>query len=451
MSSEAFPEDFIWGAATSAYQIEGAVAEDGRGDSIWDWFCNRPGAIAGGASGRVACDHYHRWRDDIALMRALGLQAYRFSVAWPRVLPRGWGNVNSPGLDFYDRLVDALLDAGIEPWITLYHWDLPIRLEHLGGWTSRDTPKAFAEFADTVAGRLGDRVRHWVTINEPWVISVLGHGTGVHAPGRRDWGAVAASAHHTLLAHGWAMPAIRSHDPGSQVGVALNPAPVYPGSDHDRDLEAAEREDGLRNRLWLDPLAGRGYPADVVQLFDDLWPEIESGDLEAIAAPIDFLGVNYYSPTYVKDDPGTPITCARTIDRPDLEHTAMGWAIQQDAFVALLQRLHADYGFQHVIVTENGAAFDDPSPESGVVSDPRRVRYLHDHLQAILEVRESGVPVDGYFVWSLLDNFEWAEGYSKRFGIVYVDFLTMERTIKQSGRGYQRVIESNALTGLRLE
>jgi beta-glucosidase len=445
MSDREFPASFTWGAATAAYQIEGAVDEDGRGESIWDRFVRVPGRIANRDTGDTACDHYHRWRTDIGLMRSLGLGAYRFSIAWPRILPRGWGQVNKAGLDFYDRLVDALLAAGIEPWITLYHWDLPARLDTTGGWTSRDTPRALEELADVVTRRLGDRVRHWITINEPWVAAVLGYGWGIHAPGHHHWGEVASAAHHLMLGHGLCLPAIRSHSPVAKVGIALNPTTIYPGTDLERDEEAAIREDGLRNRFWLDALAGRGYPEDVVEGFGDLMPEIDPVDMEVIAAPIDFLGVNYYNPDYIVDDPTAPVTRARAVDRPEMEHTAMGWIVQPRAFTELLVRLHREYAVGPLVITENGAAYDDPLPRDGTVPDPRRTRYIHDHLEALLEARAQEAPIEGYFVWSLMDNFEWAEGYSKRFGIVHVDFATQERTVKESGRWYARVIGENRL------
>jgi beta-glucosidase len=445
MSGWEFPDGFVLGAATAAYQIEGAVREGGRGESIWDRFSHTPGNIANGDSGDVACDHYHRWPEDVVLMRELGLRAYRFSVAWPRILPRGWGRVNAQGLDFYERLVDTLLAAGIEPWITLYHWDLPVRLEDAGGWNSRDTPKALAELADVVANRLGDRVTRWITVNEPWVISVLGYGVGIHAPGRRSWRDAAAAAHHVLLGHGWSAPVIRDRSPGSQVGIALNPTTIYPGSDHERDEEAALRADGLRNRFWLDPLAGRGYPRDMLDLFGDLMPDIEAGDMEDIATPIDFLGVNYYNPNYIADAPDDPPLHIRYVDHPDLEHTATGWIVQPQAFTELLLRLHTDYNLGPMYITENGAAYDDPLPQDGTVADPRRSRYIHDHLEALLEARSAGAPVEGYFAWSLMDNFEWAEGYSKRFGLVHVDFATQQRTIKSSGRWYAQLLAENRL------
>ena len=302
MSQQGFPDGFTWGAATAAYQIEGAAREDGRGSSIWDTFSQTAGKVKNGDTGEIACDHYHRWPSDIEIMRELNLQAYRFSVSWPRILPDGWGKVNPAGLDFYDRLVDGLLDAGIEPWLTLYHWDLPSRLHDRGGWPSRDTAKAFAEYADVVSNHLGDRVSNWITINEPWVVAVLGYGWGIHAPGHKNWTEVAATAHHLLLAHGMAVPVIRSHVADAKVGITLNPAPIYPATDLARDADAAVREDGLRNRIWLDPLAGRGYPADVVELFGDAMPEVEGSDLDLIAVPTDFLGVNYYTPDYVVED-----------------------------------------------------------------------------------------------------------------------------------------------------
>jgi len=445
MSDLTFPDGFVWGAATSAYQIEGAVREDGRGESIWDRFCRAPGAIANGDSGEIACDHYHRWQQDIELMREMGLVAYRFSVSWPRVLPRGYGRVNSAGLDFYERLVDALLAAGVEPWLTLYHFDLPARLEDRGGWASRDTAKAFAEFADAVVERLGDRVTRWITINEPWTASMLGYAQGIHAPGRRDWAAAIAAAHHLLLAHGLAAPVIRGHSSGASVGIELNPTMVYPASDREEDSEAALRVDGLRNRWWLDALSCRSYPGDVLDLLSDDIPEIEAQDMEQIATPIDFLGIDYFNPQYVSHDETMPPLRACDVDQPELEHTATGWVVDPGSLTGLLGRLHREYAFKSLVVAGNGAAFDDPLPQDGTLADPRRVGFLHDHLEAILEARTAGVPVDGYFVWSLMDNFEWTAGYTKRFGLVHVDFETQQRTIKESGRWFSRVIEGNAL------
>lgn len=445
MGEAEFPAGFRWGAATSAYQIEGAVRADGRGESIWDRFVRTPSAIHAGSTGDVACDHYHRTADDIATMRELGIDLYRFSIAWPRVLPNGWGKPNKAGLDFYDRLVDQLLAQGIEPSPNLYHWDLPVRLQDAGGWLGRDAVLAFQEYADIVSRRLGDRVHHWMTINEPWVHAVIGHALGVHAPGGRRWASVAAVGHHLLLAHGLALGAIRSNVDTAKIGIGLPLSPVYAASDHERDLEASIREDGLRNRFWLDPLIGKGYPSDIVELFGDEWPEMESGDMDAIASPVDYIGVNYYGPVFVLDDPQSPVMRVKWTINPELPATASGQMVDPPSLTALLLRLRDDYESLSITITENGAAFPDQPPEDGEVRDPQRTRFLHAHLEAVLDAIEQGVSIDGYVVWSLMDNFEWAEGYTKRFGLVHVDFETQRRTMKASGRWYSRVIERNAL------
>ena len=397
------------------------------------------------ANADVACDHYHRYADDIAIMRELGLNAYRFSIAWPRILPNGWGKPNKAGLDFYDKLVDTLLAAGIEPCPNLFHWDLPVRLDDNGGWLSRDTPQALEEYANVVTSRLGDRVKRWMTINEPWVLAVMGYGLGVHAPGRRNWHDVATAGHHLLLGHGLALSVIRGTVEQSIAGIGLPLAPVYPASDHERDLEASIREDGLRNRFWLDPLLGRTYPSDVVELFGDAWPEVEPGDMEIIGSPIDYLGLNYYGPAYAVDDPAAPVTKVGWTGNPQLPQTASGIPVLPAGLTELLLRLKNDYGNPTITITENGAAYVDPAPEDGRLNDPQRRAFLDDHLQVVLEAIDQGVNIDGYVVWSLMDNFEWAEGFTKRFGLVHVDFQTQTRTIKESGRWFARVIEGNQL------
>ncbi len=445
MGETSFPDGFRWGAATSAYQIEGAVREDGRGESIWDRFVRKPSVVVDGGTGDVACDHYHRSTEDVAFMRELGIDLYRFSIAWPRILPNGWGKPNKAGLDFYDRLVDDLLAQGIEPSPNLYHWDLPVRLQDAGGWLARDAALAFQEYADVVSRRVGDRVKHWMTINEPWVHAVIGHAMGIHAPGGMHWPDVAAVGHHLMLAHGLGLGAIRSNVGSATVGIGLPLSPVFAGSDHERDMEASIREDGLRNRFWLDPLAGSAYPSDIVELFGDDWPEIEAGDMDAISSPVDYIGVNYYGPTYVVDDPDAPVMQIRWTTNPELATTAAGQMIDPSALTALLLRLREEYGGLRITITENGAAFPDPAPEDGIVSDPERARFLHSHLEAVVDAIEQGVEIDGYVVWSLMDNFEWAEGYTKRFGLVHVDFETQHRTIKESGRWFARIIEQNAL------
>lgn len=442
-----FPDGFVWGAATAAYQIEGAVREDGRGESIWDRFSHTPGKIANGDTGDVACDHYHRWPDDIRLMQELDLDAYRFSIAWPRVLPNGRGQVNAAGLDFYERLVERLLDAGIDPWITLYHWDLPQALQDDGGWPHRSTADAFAEYTDAVTRRLGDRVKHWITINEPWVVAVIGHLWGIHAPGLTSTPAAAATGHHLLLAHGHAMEVIRSNVKESKAGITLNLSQVYPANDREEDQEAASIADGFLNRWFLDPVFGRGYPQDLMSIMSDAMPEIRPDDLDIIARPTNFLGINTYSPTWVKYDPNGQFGSVGMVRVPG-KRTATDWLVQPSAFRDLLVRVHEDYAPGAIYVTENGSAWDDPSPVDGRVPDPDRVSYLQEHLLAAHNAIEQGSPLRGYFAWSLLDNFEWAEGYSKRFGITYVDFETQERTIKDSGRFYAGVIERNGVPEL---
>ena len=445
MAEPRFPDGFVWGAATASYQIEGAVHEDGRSESIWDRFSHTPGNAANGDTGDVACDHYHRSREDIAIMRELGIKAYRFSIAWPRVIPGGSGSVNEKGLDFYDGLIDALLEAGIEPWVTLYHWDLPQTLQDAGGWTNRATVDAFAEFTEAVTARLGDRVKHWITINEPWCASFLSYELGIHAPGLKDLSAAITASHLLLLAHGVAASIIRRNVPAAKVGIALNPTSVYPDSKSAEDAAAATRQDGYINRWFLDPLYGRGYPQDTFDLFGSAAPAIAAGDLEIISAPTDFLAVNFYNPTYIADDPSSLPLRVKAIDRPAFEHTAMGWMVEPRGLRDLLVRLHDDYTPGPIFITENGAAYDDPVPFDGRVADPRRAAYYESHFRAVLDAIDSGAPVVGYFAWSLLDNFEWAEGYTKRFGITYVDYDTQVRTIKESGRRYGRVIAANQI------
>ena len=431
------PPEFVWGAASSAYQVEGAVAEDGRGESIWDRFAAVPGAIVNGDTGVVACDSYHRFGDDVRLMKELGINAYRFSISWPRILPSGRGGVNQAGLDFYDRMLDELLASGIEPYVTLYHWDLPQELENRGGWPARDTTGAFAEYVEVVASRLGDRVPNWITQNEPWVISWLGYGLGEHAPGRRSDADALAAAHHVLLAHGRAAEVLRREAPAARVGVTVDLYPTYSLTDSEEDIDAARLLDGSRNRWFLDPLFGRGYPSDMLEHYERILPRIGDGDLEAIAAPLDFLGVNYYSRTVVRagPDPSRPIA----VDLPDAERTEMGWEVYPDGLKDLLVRLHGDYELPDVYITENGAAYPD-ARSNGSVADPQRISYVERHLAALGDAISEGVPVRGYFLWSLLDNFEWAFGFSRRFGIVYVDFETLERVPKDSFTWYRDFI-----------
>jgi beta-glucosidase len=435
-----FPPDFLWGAATASYQIEGAVHEDGRGESVWDRFCATPGKVRNGDSGEPACDFYHRYPEDVALMRELGLDAFRFSIAWPRIVPSGRGPINEAGLDFYDRLVDELLAHGIEPFVTLFHWDTPQALEDAGGWPSRTTAKAFAEYTAAVVRRLGDRVRHWITHNEPWVHAWIGHSWGQHAPGRTSEADAVAAAHHLMLSHGWAVDVIRAAAPGAQVGITLDLAHVYPASERLEDEAAAMKVDGEGNRWFLDPLFRGAYPADLVERNELVAPLVQDGDLETISAPCDFLGVNNYFRFVVSDGVEGP----RMERVAESQHTEMGWEVYPDGLHQLLVRVSRDYAPPAIYVTENGAAFGDVRVHDGQVHDPERTAYLQSHIDAVSRAIGDGAPVKGYFVWSLLDNFEWAHGYSKRFGIVYVDYPTLERVPKASYYWYRDFIASRA-------
>jgi beta-glucosidase len=426
----AVPDGFVWGAATAAYQIEGAAAEDGRGESVWDRFCATPGKVRNGDTGAVACDFYHRYPDDIELMRELGLDAFRFSIAWPRIIPDGRGRVNQAGLDFYDRLVDALLAAGITPFPTLFHWDTPQVLEDAGGWPARATAEAFVEYVEVVAGRLGDRITHWVTHNEPWVVAWIGHAWGEHAPGRTSEADAIAAAHHLLLSHGWATEVLRRAAPDAEVGIVLNLEHVDAASESPADLDAAREMDGMANRWLLDPLFRGSYPADV-----SYEPPLQDGDLAAISTPIDFLGVNNYFRVVVRasDNGGGP----HGVKDPDAPMTDMGWEIHPESLYKLLVRVARDYGPRAMYVTENGAAFGDVRVHDGLVHDPERTAYLERHIDAVLRAAADGAPMKGYFAWSFLDNFEWSLGYAKRFGIVYIDYPTLERIPKDSFYWYR--------------
>ncbi len=433
-----FPPDFTWGAATAAYQIEGAWNEDGKGESIWDRFSHTPGKVRDGNTGDVACDHYHRYAEDIALMGRLGLKAYRFSIAWPRVIPGGCGPANLAGLDFYDRLVDALLAANIQPFVTLYHWDLPQALQERGGWGNRDVCGSFAEYAALMARRLGDRVRHWTTLNEPWVIAFEGHRSGRHAPGLQDERLALQVAHHLLVAHGLAVQAIRASEAQAEVGIALNLWPVDPATDSPADRGAAEQA-WQKDCVWfLDPLFRAHYPPAVWQAHGANVPTVQPGDLALISQRLDFLGVNFYARSVL----GASGAVSRV---PGTEYTEIGWEIHPPALRRLLVRLHREYRLPPLYITENGAAFADELSSDKRVHDPRRVTYLREHLIQIRQAMDDGVNVRGYFVWSLLDNFEWAHAYSKRFGLVYVDYATQQRIVKDSGEWYAQVIARNGL------
>ncbi|HTV38852.1 MAG TPA: GH1 family beta-glucosidase [Xanthobacteraceae bacterium] len=425
----AFPAGFIWGASTSSYQIEGAVDVDGRGKSIWDVFCHTPGRIKNGDTGDIACDHYHRWQEDVALLASGDFSAYRFSVAWPRILPAGSGAIEQRGLDFYDRLVDVLIARGITPWLCLYHWDLPQALQERGGWLNRDTCQRFAEYAQVVSKRLADRVKHWATFNEPNVHALFGHGIGNHAPGMTGLPNMLAAVHHQNLAHGRAVAALRAERSDLRVGTVINQQPARPCSDAQEDRRAAERFDAMWNGACLDPLLKGQYPPAIAS---DFTPLVADGDLAAIAVPIDFLGVNYYAPMYIAHAP-VSLFGAWFGPTPGGTHfTDIGWPIDPGALTEELLRLRERYGDLEFYITENGACFDDTLAADGTVQDDKRTAYLRDHLAAARRAIEAGVKLRGYFVWSLLDNFEWAEGYTKRFGVVRVDFSTQKRTPKAS-------------------
>ncbi|MDA8435458.1 MAG: GH1 family beta-glucosidase [Actinomycetales bacterium] len=440
----AFPSDFLWGTATASYQVEGSPTTDGKGPSIWDTFTHEPGRVAGGENGDVACDHYVRMPEDVALMAGLGVNAYRFSVSWPRVRPIGSGAVEPRGLDFYDRLVDQLLAAGIAPTLTLYHWDLPQALEDAGGWLNRDTAYRFGEYAGIVAERLGDRVHTWITVNEAVVVSTFGYALGTHAPGRMLLFDSFPATHHVLLGHGLAAAAVRAAVPGARVAITHNLSPVHAVSDSDADRRAAAAMDAIQNGLYMDPvLLGRYPDPEVVGAPMDRSCVLD-GDLDVIRAPLDALGINYYNPTLVKaPGEGNPFPFEITA-MEGYETTDMGWPVVPDGLRELLVGVRARYGdaLPPVMVTENGAAFPDvliEAPEGDVahVDDPRRVEYLRSHIAAVAAARDAGVDVTGYFVWSLLDNFEWAEGYAKRFGLIYVDYPTQRRIPKLSYSWYR--------------
>jgi beta-glucosidase len=451
MATLTFPQGFLWGSATSSYQIEGASDEGGRSASIWDTFADRPGTIADSSNGDVACDHYHRYPQDVELMVSLGLQAYRFSIAWPRILPEGKGAVNEAGLDFYDRLVDTLLAKNIQPFATLYHWDMPQVLEDKGGWTVRSTVDAFAEYTAAISRRLGDRVKNWMTMNEPWVSSYLGYGVGIHAPGLRDEIAFMRSSHHILLAHGRALEVLRQTVTDSKVGIVNSLTWVDPVSESKEDLAAAYRHDGFLNRWFLDPIYKGEYPADMLDLYGRENIPIEEGDLAIISAPTDFLGVNYYSRAIIGHHEDGFFLGGKRLKvmqhpNPEAEYTEMGWEVYPLGLYNLLKRLHEEYHIQAIYVTENGCAMPDELSADGMVHDPRRVNYYHTHFAAAHRAIQEGVPLKGYFAWSLMDNFEWGEGYRKRFGIVYVDYATQQRIPKDSARWFAGVIQQNGIT-----
>ena len=450
MTERGFPEGFIWGTATSSQQIEGALDEDGRGESIWDRFASIPGKIADGSRPDIACDHYHRWREDIEQMKWLGLGAYRFSIAWPRILPEGSGKINPAGLDFYDALVDGLLEAGIEPFPTLYHWDLPQALQDRGGWAARETVDAFVEYAAVVTRRLGDRVSRWVTHNEPWCIATLGHEEGHHAPGHKDPAEALRVAHHILLSHGKAVSVIRREVPNAEVGIVQIYCPAYPATESEADREAARWFDGFFNRWFLEPVFHGRYPTDAVadrvaagHLSGPELPFVEEGDLEVISAPLDFLGLNYYSRTVMKTDGEGKRVAVQVV--PGEELTNMGWEVFPEGFHKSLMTIHRDYRPQRIYITENGAAYDYPVTGEGRIPDPKRIDYLRGHLLAVHRAIADGVPVAGYFAWSQMDNFEWGLGFEKKFGLFAIEPETRRRIAKDSAFWYRQVVANNAV------
>jgi len=450
MASFDFPPDFKWGVATSSHQIEGATHVDGRGESIWDRFAATPGKIADGTNGDVACDHYNLWGTDIEKMRWLGVDSYRFSIAWSRILPTGRGPVNKPGLDFYDRLVDGLLAARIDPMVTLYHWDLPQALQDEGGWANRDTMDAFLEYTEAVTRRLGDRVSKWITHNEPWCIATLGHEEGHHAPGHFDPPEALRVAHHVLVSHGMAVERIRTNVPNAEVGIALILTPCYPATPTVGDEDAVRQFDGSFNRWYLDPLYRGRYPDDAIadrrrwgHLSSDDLPFVLPGDMEKIAVPTDFLGLNFYSRAVMKA--GAEGRAAAVQMAPKEELTDMEWEVFPDGLKDILVRVHQEYQVPKIYITENGAAYPTAPDSEGRVHDDRRVEYFRLHLESCCRALEAEVPLAGYFAWSLLDNFEWAHGYEKRFGLFWVDYETQERIPKDSAHWYRDAIAAHAL------
>ena len=442
MSDFRFPDGFLWGAATSAYQIEGSPLADGAGANIWHRFSHTPGMVPSGDTGDIACDHYRRWAEDVRLMKDLGLRAYRFSIAWSRILPQGTGQVNTRGLDFYDRLVDALLEHGIEPLVTLYHWDLPAALDDRGGWLNRDIGDWFAEYARVVFRKLDGRVKKWVTLNEPWVVTDGGYLFGVLAPGHRSMYEAPIATHNTLRAHALGVQAYRA-EAKHEIGLVVNLEPKYAASEDPRDLEATKRADAYMNRQYLDPPLLGSYPEELREIFGDAWPEISADDLRLIAQSIDFLGINYYTRSVTRYDPAVlPVRASRVRQHRHV-HTELDWEVWPQALTDVLLWVTKRYSRIPIYVTENGSAFYDPPSSEDLADDPLRIAYLRSHLRAVHTAIGQGADVRGYFVWSLLDNFEWSQGFSKRFGIVHVDYATQRRTVKGSGRVYSEIIRTN--------
>jgi beta-glucosidase len=445
-----FPDNFIWGTATASYQIEGAWDKHGKGESIWDRFSHTPGKVNNNETGDIANDHYHLWRKDIALMKKLGLKAYRFSIAWPRILPRGRGRINHKGVDFYSKLVDGLLAANIMPFATLYHWDLPQALEDEGGWPVRSTAEAFMEYADVISKALGDRVKNWMTFNEPACSAWLGYDNGEHAPGVKDLSKAIQASHHLLLAHGLSVPVLRSNSLGAEVGIVLNCNWDVPASNSFMDRESVRQNDGKWVRWFADPVYGRGYPSDIMEDFRKLgglpngMDFVQAGDLKTMAASLDFLGVNYYNRAVKRvDDPNNDPQKVFSTPKTPENWTEMGWENYPDGLANVISRYYYNYQPLKIYVTENGASYSTPPDENGNVPDELRIKYYREHITAAHKAMQAGVPLAGYFAWSLMDNFEWARGYAQRFGIVWVNYETQERIVKDSGKWYKTVIKKN--------
>ncbi len=432
---------FTWGVSTSSYQIEGAANEGGRGPSIWDTFSRIPGAVANADNGDIACDHYHRYNEDLDLMKWLGVGAYHFSIAWPRVIPTGTGPLNKVGMDFYDRLIDGALERGITPWPTLYHWDLPQALQDKGGWNNRECAHWFAEYSYLMAEAFSDRVKNWVTINEPFCSAWLGHLYGVMAPGIKDLQTGINASHHLLLGHGLAVRAIREAASDVKVGITLNFTPAITIGDSEEDQRAVQLADGFDNRWFGDPVFKASYPQDLVSAFNREVP-IHAGDMQIISTPVDFLGLNYYFRQTVAYDPSAQPLPYKQVTAPNVERTGMGWEVHAETFTDLLTRINKDYAPKEIFITENGSAWDDEVVD-GKVDDPNRVRYLERHIDAMFDAKKQGVPISGYFAWSLMDNYEWAYGYAKRFGLIYVDYPTQQRIPKTSAYYYRERIKNN--------
>jgi beta-glucosidase len=446
MSDFRFPPAFLWGAATSAYQIEGYPLADGAGPSIWQRFSHTPGRMTDGHTGDIACDHYHRYADDVALMREIGIDSYRFSISWSRVLPEGTGRINQGGLDFYQHLVDALLGAGIRPMATLYHWDLPAALDDRGGWLNRDVAEWFAEYASVMYRALDDRVTLWATLNEPWVVTDGGYLHGKLAPGHRSHFEAPIASHNLLRAHGQAVQAYRAVGRNA-VGLVVNLEPKYPASDGAEDLAANARADAYMNRQYLDPVFRGSYPPEMSEMFGEAWPEFPAADFEAIRAPLDFVGINYYTRAVTRAAPEVTVERAARVRQEGAIYTETGWEVYPQALTDVLLWFRDRYGPTPVYITENGAAFyDPPTAIDGGIDDPLRVHYLSGHIAAVGRAIRQGVDVRGYFVWSLLDNLEWSHGFTKRFGIIHVDFATLKRTLKRSAYFYRDVIRSQGAT-----